>query len=159
MLSCFVTESTQTNFERRLKKKNPVNTFSFLNVFGSFFPVSATMPSITVCFIGKNVEWNLSKLYSQFFLQIHFFLVTPQLHTEPSVFMWLVAIGILMCIGLYWRGYSCWSKYSLRTILCTEENCLKLFCCREENSLSLAFSCRVYPRALFCWKMLKKLVE
>lgn len=84
-------------------------------------------------------------------LQILFSLFTPQLHTESLIFIWLLTKGILMCLGLYWHGYSCWSKYSLRTIICSEENCLRL-CCRQECNLSWIFSCRTFPRAQFCWK-------
>lgn len=60
-LSCFVIESTQTNFGRGLKEKNPVNAFSLLSIFGKIYPDPATMLFMTVCFIASNIEWNLSK--------------------------------------------------------------------------------------------------
>lgn len=87
-ISFFVTESSQTNFGRRLKKKSPVNAFCFLSVFGSFYPDLATMPNfITVWFIGNNIEQNLSK-------PTHSFSYKPSSHLSPlslTLSLWLLS--------------------------------------------------------------------
>lgn len=45
----------------------------------------------------------------------------PQLHIVSLIFVWLLKMGTLMCLSVYWHGSSCWSQHSVRITICTEQ--------------------------------------